>query len=166
MANVCEFGMRVIGKKLNVKTLIDWFNNEYDDDYHMFGILNPPDKDEFKAVTKDYGLEDIITYDTEGACKWSVAISLRDNNKSYYKTSNDKFKTNIELAAKELDLKIEIVSIEISSNMTEHLILNRDRIIEDETSELFTEEELELDPEDFREVEELIYENIFEYRLY
>lgn len=139
MANYCDYIMKVIGDKDNVKEFIKIITDEYYDGTkyigpHMYRI--------FEANVDDieqYGLQSTVYIG--GYCAWSVYCCMMDGEYSYYNdhilftagAGNDKYGTYLINESKRLHLFIEIASSEPGMGFGEYYRMNNGIMFEDTT---------------------------------
>lgn len=139
MANICSFGMKVNGKKENVKRFYDALIQEGD---IWMGrgasayVSDEVDEEEYSLVLS-------------GTCKGSVQSALIDDALSMRKTPEKwnftpyeveglSFITLLE-ATEKWDLTMEVYSEEPSNGFQEHFIFQNGNILEEEWVEYFEE---------------------------
>lgn len=132
MANLCDYDMRIVGKKKNIQKFINALTQT-------------------GTIWMGRGAEANVTYeDTDGNdcvatvfgyCKWSIVSSLIDNAKSMRKTpenwsfgSDDKVLTFITLdeASKIYNVDVEVYSEEPGCEFQEHYLIQKGKFIKDE----------------------------------
>lgn len=143
MANLCSFKMCLRGGKENIQKFFDAMSQK--DTLYMGRGADA----ELEFEDDDYAF---IT----GCCKWSVkaamvrnAISMRTEPEKWaFSKGVDKntleFITLFEAAAR-FKLEIEVYSEEGSNGFMEHIVIDKDKVLKDETVEFF---EYFLDDED------------------
>lgn len=136
MPNICNFDMKISGKKKDIERLYKMLNYDEFEKYRFYRVIEC-----FYTYEEDLeGVDDneYISTFISGECAWSVGtcMLIEDAYKYEYLTSIDK-------VSKELDLLIEIVSEERGFNFTEHYVIDNGEILVNECNDLITKEELE-----------------------
>lgn len=149
MANICDFSMKLRGKKENIDTFKNMMNqigNVY------MGRGAEIDFEEFEEIG-----DGIFTCQLDGSTKWSVTSSLVDNaismrkdiDRWYFGDNVDKTKLSfITLfeACEQLNLDMECYSEETGCEFQEHYLFMNGELLEDECvdySEEYDEETCE-----------------------
>lgn len=134
MANDCLFNLRAVGKKKDVKKLINVFDADFDEKtgeipLHLHRIfyfdIENSDMDEFNSYEDD----DVINIDFVGSCAWSVYCCMFDGEFTYQKDDKTGTGTTIDRLSKDLNLDIEIFSEEIGMCFCEHFLIKHGEII-------------------------------------
>lgn len=142
MPNLCDYDMRVEGKKENIEKLQRIM--KYEEEVHMYRIFSA---DIYDLEKKN---EDTCVASICGDCAWSVYVCMMEGDVCYFQGEKDG--TSLIKLSKELDLKIEIYSSESGIGFQEHYYIEKGRcVIEEETEYMeywfetknMTKEELE-----------------------
>lgn len=136
MPNICNFDMKVSGKKKDIERLYKMLNYDESEKYRFYRVFEC-------FYTYEEDLEDVsddecVSTFISGECAWSVKNCMLAESSDEYEHL-----TSIDKVSKELDLLIEIVSEERGFNFTEHYVIDNGEILINECNELITEEELE-----------------------
>lgn len=150
MPNICDFDMKVEGRKKDIDTFAEWLDADYnyyvDDsgvpraecssDHHFHRVFNVY-RDESDAKE-----DEITTELIYGDCAWSVAVCmLRHSGSSYYnRGADDVFRyiyNDIDLVESSwlLHLKIEVYSKEPGMCFAEHYLIDNGKMIIDDCTE-------------------------------
>lgn len=139
MPNICNYSMRVKGKKENIEEFIkvmkaDYNYNtmEFTADRHMYRIFEAYLETDIEEVD-----DDVYAVTINGDCAWSVNSCMFDNGFSYYGRNKndygDKFRgTTVPIESKRLELDIEIFSEETGCCFMEHYIVRKGDVEVDE----------------------------------
>lgn len=132
MPNLCNYQMKVVGKKENVEEFIkimqanyDYRAMEFSHDKHMGGRVFEAYVDEFKEVDNNKFAAIIC-----GDCAWSVSSCMFGGEWSYYNGFKNDYQdkcrsTTVPIESKELDLNIEIFSEESGCCFMEHYLVRK-----------------------------------------
>lgn len=163
MANICNYEIRVKGKKSDVRELVEWMNAEYDtakmycsEKHHFYKIAETTSVVEFEAMTVLNKDEDIIVVNLIGYCNWSVLSCMILRDSFYYKNGDD-YAITMQEASKLLDVDIEIISEELGLNFTEYFLIIDGEIIKERCEPFLTDEDFKIYSESDYESES--YEN-------
>lgn len=139
MSNICNYDMKVIGKKENVEEFIkviqanyDYNKNAFSFDRHLWRVF------EADVIETDLREDDNFVAIIAGSCAWSVYTSMTAKEQSYYddnKIRKDKKENKgscLENESKKLNLNIEIFSIETDIGFQEHYIIKNGEFIFDD----------------------------------
>ena len=136
MPNICNFDMKISGKKKDIERLYKMLNYDESEKYRFYRVIEC-----FYTYEEDLeGVDDnkYISTFISGECAWSVETCMLIEDADKYEDL-----TSIDKVSKELDLLIEIVSEERGFNFTEHYVIDNGEILVNECNDLITKEELE-----------------------
>ena len=125
MPNLCDYDMRVEGKKDNVEKLLRIM--KYEEPIHMYRIFSAEIYDSKRKS------EDVYVVSICGDCAWSVYVCMLEGNSCYYQGEPDG--TSLLQLTKELNLKIEIFSSEPGIGFQEHYFIDKGKLIVDEEAD-------------------------------
>lgn len=136
MPNICNFDMKISGKKKDIERLYKMLNYDESEKYRFYRVIEC-----FYIYEED--LEDVddneyISTFISGECARSVETCMLIEDADKYEDL-----TSIDKVSKELNLLIEIVSEERGFNFTEHYVIDNGEILVNECNDLITKEELE-----------------------
>lgn len=150
MSNICNYEIRVKGKKSNIRELVKWMNAEYDttkgycsEKHHFYKIAETTSVDEFEAMTVLNKEEDTVIVNLIGYCNWSV-LSCMISRYSFYYKNGDGYAITMQEASKLLDVDIEIISEELGLNFTEYFLIIDGEIIKERCEQFFTDEDFKI----------------------
>ena len=137
MPNYCSFSLKAVGKKENLEKLQEYLKQDYDyndkKNYptgkHFFRVFEVYTNESITAIDEDKDIHEMIV---DGECAWSVFSCMFSGNATYYNDLKSRippedFKgITIPMAAKELNLKIEIFSEEPGWGFMEHYLIDND----------------------------------------
>ena len=161
MANLCDYEMKIVGRKEDIADFIkvmqcdyDYEKNEFSFNRHMGGRV-------FDAIEVPEGMNfESGKYSIEiyGDCAWSVQACMTDGDFTYYKDFEDEYgdnsrSTTLQLESERLHLDIEVYSNEIGIGFQEHYLIKDGLTKISESADLYvyciedyeTKEEAELD---------------------
>ncbi|MGN8644208.1 hypothetical protein ACTQZR_12885 [Catenibacterium mitsuokai] len=131
MPNLCDYSMKIVGKKEDIADFIevmqcdyDYENYEFSFNRHMGGRVFEAIEDS-EGITLENGKYSIEIY---GNCAWSVQACMTDGNFTYYKEFKDEYgdnsrSTTLQLESERLHLDIEVYSNEIGIGFQEHYLI-------------------------------------------
>lgn len=140
MSNICNYEMKVVGKKENIEEFIkiiqcdyDYTNMDFDYKKHIGGRVFDADPTDIEK--REDGKYEVFIY---GSCAWSVSSCMFDGKFSYYLKFLEAYKdkcrsTTITKESKNLELDIEIYSTEPGGCFAEHFIVSNGEIKEQAT---------------------------------
>lgn len=139
MPNICNYSMRVVGKRINIKEFIkimkadyDYYSMTFSHNCHFFRVFEA-DADEIEDYCDGRSAVTI-----NGDCAWSVYTCMFNNGpRSYYQElkrsyPNDFHGTLLPIESKRLNLDIEIFSEEGGCAFQEHYIVKQGEILCDD----------------------------------
>lgn len=115
MPNLCDYDMRVEGKKDDIEKLHRIM--KFKDEVHMYRIFSA---DVYDLEKKN---EDIYVASICGDCAWSVYVCMLEGPFCYYQGEQEG--TSLLQLSKALNLKIEVYSSESGFGFQEHYYIER-----------------------------------------
>lgn len=132
MPNLCDYGMRVVGKRDNIEEFIKVINGHYDYatkefsyDRHLFRVFDACTEEIEELGDGSYGVN------IYGYCAWSVYCCMFETSStSYYQSLQERYPndfrgTSVPIESKRLDLDIEIFSEESGMGFMEHYLVRK-----------------------------------------
>lgn len=129
MANECDFGMRITGRRRDIEEflgVIDIFSQAKRDRCIRGVLLTKSKKKDVLTQFEKISDDDITTYEIEGFCRWSVYSAMLEGEHTDYqecKDLNDDKVTSLLRESELLNLVIEVYGSEPGLGFEEYFFI-------------------------------------------